>query len=417
MNFRDFLRTLIDNLRALWQSAFSAGSGSIAVSGQQAAPPSPLEAPTPQPTSTDDLTAEPVRTFAADMPNYGGEVSISIGERIESTEQGDAVNGADAEFDETPVDLDEGMSTQESDEHDAPAEEAEAVHSADIDGVANELVDENDAPAAVDVAVDEAGVPVMVQAPLEIADEDDPLAAEIMVESYGRRMGLSQLIESLLFVSDEPVDSVQLAKALDVSLEAVEASVQRLSKLYQTTNRGLRLQTREGRHSLVTAPECAGAIEDFLNLDLTTKLSGPALETLAVIAYRQPVTRIQVEAVRGVDCSGVLRSMTQRGLIEEVGRLETVGRPILYGVTDLFMQHFGLLELTELPPLAAEDADMLWAATQLAELEGGAEFASVADIDAEASDEEAINEEEVIEADEEIGPENDDVDAAQASAD
>ncbi len=291
------------------------------------------------------------------------------------------------------------------------------IDDAEIDAVANDRTEEADATAEVTVAVDEAGVPVMVQAPLEIADEDDPLAAEIMVESYGRRMGLSQLIESLLFVSDEPVDSVQLAKALDVSLEAVEASVQRLGKLYQTTNRGLRLQTREGRHSLVTAPECAGAIEDFLNLDLTTKLSGPALETLAVIAYRQPVTRIQVEAVRGVDCSGVLRSMTQRGLIEEVGRLETVGRPILYGVTDLFMQHFGLLELTELPPLAAEDEDMLWAATQLAELEGGAEFASVADIDAETSDAETSDTEaELTDSDEETGSENE-ADAAQGSAD
>jgi segregation and condensation protein B len=411
MNFRDFLRSLIDNLRALWQSAFSAGSGSTAIPGGQPAPPSAVGAPTPQPTATDDLTAEPVRTFAADVPNYGGEVSISIGERVEPTEQGDAANGADAEFDEMSVDLDEDMGTQANDEHDASSEEAEAVASADVDGVTNDFVEDGEATADVGVAVDEAGVPVMVQAPLEIAGEDDPLAAEIMVESYGRRMGLSQLIESLLFVSDEPVDSIQLAKALNVSLEAVEASVQRLNKLYHTTNRGLRLQTREGRHSLVTAPECAGAIEDFLNLDLTTKLSGPALETLAVIAYRQPVTRIQVEAVRGVDCSGVLRSMTQRGLIEEVGRLETVGRPILYGVTDLFMQHFGLLELTELPPLAAEDEDMLWAATQLAELEGGVEFAALADSDTEASDTEVA----VTKSDEEPGSENV-ADAAQGTA-
>ena len=416
MNFRDFLRTLIDSLRALWQSAFSAGSGSTAVPGEQPAPPSPLAAPAHRPIATDDLTAEPVRTFAADVPNYGGEVSISIGERVEPTEQGDAANGTDADSDEMPVDLDESMGDQASDDHDAPSEEAGAIEGADVDGVTNDPAEDVEATADVDIAVDEAGVPVMVQAPLEIADEDDPLAAEIMVESYGRRMGLSQLIESLLFVSDEPVDSVQLAKALAVSLEAVEASVQRLDKLYQTTNRGLRLQTREGRHSLVTAPECAGAIEDFLNLDLTTKLSGPALETLAVIAYRQPVTRIQVEAVRGVDCSGVLRSMTQRGLIEEVGRLETVGRPILYGVTDLFMQHFGLLELTELPPLATEDEDMLWAATQLAELEGGMEFAALADSGAEASGAEASDiEAEVTDSDAETGSENE-ADTAQGSA-
>ena len=86
-----------------------------------------------------------------------------------------------------------------------------------------------------------------------------------------------------------------------------------------------------------------------------------------MIAYRQPVTRAQIEAVRGVDCAGVLRSLSHRGLVEAAGRLEAVGRPILYGVTDLFMQHFGLMELDELPPLEKEDADQLWAATALAE--------------------------------------------------
>ncbi|MCB9159080.1 MAG: SMC-Scp complex subunit ScpB [Caldilineaceae bacterium] len=99
---------------------------------------------------------------------------------------------------------------------------------------------------------------------------------------------------------------------------------------------------------------------------ISTRLSGPALETLAVIAYRQPVTRAQVEAVRGVDCSGVLRSLLQRGLIEDAGRLETVGRPILYSVTDLFMQHFGLTGMNELPELKTDEADTLWAATELA---------------------------------------------------
>jgi segregation and condensation protein B len=89
------------------------------------------------------------------------------------------------------------------------------------------------------------------------------------------------------------------------------------------------------------------------------------LEALAVIAYRQPVTRAQVEAVRGVDCAGVLRSLAQRGLVEEVGRLDVPGRPILYGVTDLFMQHFGLTNLQELPPLEEPDADTLEAATLL----------------------------------------------------
>lgn len=143
----------------------------------------------------------------------------------------------------------------------------------------------------------------------------------------------------------------------------------RLDRLYRENGRGLRLLERDDTFHLVTLPEAAPAIEIFLSLDLTTKLSGPALEALAVIAYRQPVTRAQIEAVRGVDCAGVLRSLLQRGLVEEMGRLDTVGRPILYGVTDLFMHHFGLTGMGELPPLATEAADTLWAATELADVD------------------------------------------------
>lgn len=116
---------------------------------------------------------------------------------------------------------------------------------------------------------------------------------------------------------------------------------------------------RNGRFQLVTSPAAAALIETFLNLDMTAKLSAPALETLAVVAYRQPVTRAQVEAVRGVDCSGILRSLLQRGLIEEVDRLDAPGRPVLYGVTDLFMQHFGLTSLQELPPLETNETEQL----------------------------------------------------------
>jgi segregation and condensation protein B len=158
-------------------------------------------------------------------------------------------------------------------------------------------------------------------------------------------------LESLLFVADEAVEPAQLARALGISPGEVEAGLQALDAAYREGSRGLRLQMRNGRYQLVTAPDAANLIETFLNLDATSKLSAPALETLAVVAYRQPVTRAQIESVRGVDCSGVLRSLLQRGLLEEVGRLDAPGRPVLYGVTDLFMHHFGLTALHELPPL------------------------------------------------------------------
>lgn len=189
------------------------------------------------------------------------------------------------------------------------------------------------------------------------------------VEAGGERIPLLAALESLLFVMVDPVESAQFARALGVDLAVIEAGLQALAERYVVTGRGLRLQNRDGCHQLVTLPAAAPLIETFLSLDLTTRLSGPALEALAVVAYRQPVTRAQIEAVRGVDSAGVLRSLTQRGLIEEVGRLDVVGRPILYGVTDLFLQHFGLTGLDQLPPLAASDHELLASATRLAELE------------------------------------------------
>ncbi len=172
------------------------------------------------------------------------------------------------------------------------------------------------------------------------------------------------LLESLLFVAAEPVEPARLAQALDLEPETVIALLDRLAQTLSLPGRGVRLQQFDGKVQLVSAPQAAAVIERFLNLDTGNRLSGPALETLAVIAYRQPVTRAQIEAVRGVDCAGVLRSLTQRGLITEVGRQETVGRPILYGVTETFLQQFGLLALSDLPPLEEGDADRLWAATE-----------------------------------------------------
>ena len=175
------------------------------------------------------------------------------------------------------------------------------------------------------------------------------------------------LLEALLFVADGPVEVSQLAKTLAVESEVIYRGMQQLDQEYVSAGRGLRVQEYNGKFQLVTRPTLAPLIETFLNLDLTTRLSAPALETLAIVAYRQPVTRAQIEAVRGVDSSAMLRSLVQRGLIQEDGRLEGVGRPILYSVTENFMHHFGLTGLNELPVLETTEADTLWAATMLAE--------------------------------------------------
>lgn len=168
---------------------------------------------------------------------------------------------------------------------------------------------------------------------------------------------LPTMVESLLFVASEPVPVLQLAEALDIKVADVEQALTELNAAIVA--RGIRVQRKGDRVQLTTQPECAPYVEKFLGLDLTTRLSKPALETLAIIAYQQPVTRAQIEHVRGVNCDGVLSTLLNRGLIEEVGRLETAGRPIQYGTTFAFLQHFGLRSLDDMPMLQAEEAAAL----------------------------------------------------------
>jgi len=156
-------------------------------------------------------------------------------------------------------------------------------------------------------------------------------------------------LEALLFVSAEPVPPAQLAVALEISFAAVEEGLKQLEG--DLLRRGLRLQRHGGRVQLTTAPEMAETIERFLGLEASSRLSRAALETLAIVAYQQPVTRPYIEGVRGVSSDGVMKSLLGKGLVQEVGRAEGPGRPILYGTAPDFLQHFGLNSLTELPSL------------------------------------------------------------------
>ena len=160
---------------------------------------------------------------------------------------------------------------------------------------------------------------------------------------------VAAMVESLLFVADGPVPIGRLAEALDVTPRQVERALSDLADAY--IGRGLRLQRAGNRVQLITTPQTAPYIERFLGLEARARLSRAALETLAIIAYRQPATRPNIEAIRGVSSDSVLRTLLSVGLIEDVGRAPTVGRPILYGTTFEFLQHFGLSSLEELPPL------------------------------------------------------------------
>jgi segregation and condensation protein B len=157
------------------------------------------------------------------------------------------------------------------------------------------------------------------------------------------------LVESLLFIAGEPVTVTQLAHALELSPDAIEAALEQLTAACR--ERGVRVQRSGEGVQLVSAPEASTVIARFLGLGPPPRLSAAALEALAIVAYRQPITRAQVEAIRGVDSSGVIRALLARDLIAEAGRLETVGRPILYTTTGEFLRQFGLGSLAELPPI------------------------------------------------------------------
>ena len=164
---------------------------------------------------------------------------------------------------------------------------------------------------------------------------------------------ISAKIEALLFIASGSVTVAQLASALGETNRTVENSLKELAALYQ--GRGIRLQNHRGRFQLISAPETAPLVEHFLGLEATSQISQAALETMAIVAYQQPVTRPLVDSIRGVNSDGVIKTLLRKGLIEEVGRTSGPGRPILYCTTPDFLGHFGLTSLDELPPLKLEE--------------------------------------------------------------
>lgn len=165
---------------------------------------------------------------------------------------------------------------------------------------------------------------------------------------------LAAMLESLLFVADEPLEMGVLARSLSVSRAQAEEAVEGLAK--QCSDRGVRVQRNGDLVQLVTAPEAAPYVERFLGMD-HQRLSRAALESLAVIAYRQPVTRAAIDAIRGVDSDRSVATLMARGLVQEVGRASTVGRPVLLGTTVRFLEYFGLERPDDLPPLSEPDAE------------------------------------------------------------
>jgi len=191
---------------------------------------------------------------------------------------------------------------------------------------------------------------------------------------------LKSAIEALLFVSSNPVSLDRLKGIFDeASQEQIETQMQAL--LYEYDNRGAGIMLTEvaGGYQLATRPENVSWIRKFKSVKVSAKLSKPALETLAIVAYKQPITRMEVEAIRGVNIGGIMRNLMERRLVKIVGKKDVPGKPMMYGTTVEFLQYFGLKDLSGLPTLK-----------EFQELEAGEEVMEevpIASADAVRSDE------------------------------
>jgi segregation and condensation protein B len=171
-------------------------------------------------------------------------------------------------------------------------------------------------------------------------------------EDTGDAPELTAILEALLFVSGEPVPVARLATVIGtVSKAEVEQALRTLKAQLEQEGRGIQLVQIAGGYRLVTKLDCAPWLKRLDKAKAAQKLSRSALESLAIIAYKQPLVRSEIEEIRGVETSGVLRTLLERKLVRIVGRKEVPGRPIMYGTTKFFLEHFGLQDLGQLPPL------------------------------------------------------------------
>lgn len=159
------------------------------------------------------------------------------------------------------------------------------------------------------------------------------------------------LLESLLFVSGEPVTVAGLSKVMDTSEQEVRLFINELSLEYRDRNSGIIIAEIADGYQMLTNPDSSAWVKKLKNVNHSSKLSQPALETLAIIAYKQPITKIEVDQLRGLNSDSAVKSLMDKRLIRIIGKKESPGRPFLYATTREFLQYFGLNGLSELPPI------------------------------------------------------------------
>ncbi|MCH2475390.1 MAG: SMC-Scp complex subunit ScpB [Gemmatimonadetes bacterium] len=211
-------------------------------------------------------------------------------------------------------------------------------------------------------------------------------------------MNTPQIVEAVLFASDAPLTPGEIARADErLDEDQVEEALQMLKAEYDDAQRAFHLTEIAEGYQILTRPEFAPYLERFDNVPRANRLSGPSLETLAIIAYRQPIGRIDIEYIRGVNSSGVIRTLQDRSLIDIVGRGDGLGRPLLYGTTQHFQEHFGFASLDDLPrpdelPIILKDRMPLQESEGDLDKEGTPEMSDLGESSAEEQPDNSVNE-------------------------
>jgi segregation and condensation protein B len=241
--------------------------------------------------------------------------------------------------------------TKEIQEHDVVAESNGAEAHGNGNGNGHGNGNGNGAHGASDVTrnhTDGTDTPVVAQDNIAIEGRGSESADALLPVNETE---LKAILEALLFVSHEPLTTDRAVAVLGVSRAEAIQGFRQLQQQYDRDERGLQVVEVAGGFRLATRPDYAPWVKRLEKIKPAPKLSRSALETLAIIAYKQPIVRSEIEQIRGVETSGVLRTLLERKLTRMVGRKEVPGRPIMYGTTKFFLEHFGLRDLSELPPL------------------------------------------------------------------
>ncbi|MCL5772699.1 MAG: SMC-Scp complex subunit ScpB [Actinobacteria bacterium] len=185
--------------------------------------------------------------------------------------------------------------------------------------------------------------------------ENKKSSFDLFDELLKGRLPLKTCIEGILFIAESPVSSKEIAKVLNVDEELVIEIINQLEKEYLETERGFILRRIGGGYRLYSNPSISEILKEFVNTNIKIHLTQAALETLAIIAYKQPVTRSQIAEIRGVKNDSIVTSLVSKGLIKEAGRLKEPGNPIIYRTTEKFLEILGISSINDLPPLKLND--------------------------------------------------------------